>query len=142
MINLIELCKYRLYACCYCNTKSRTVAFYDYYDTPLAPYCIDCFTYVMNELLNKYNKAIQNIKLPEDKIEEIEKMNKDISISYDCYKSVLSDNDKLRDRVKQLEKECQAWKDKYSQEKMNHTSTEARIAYAKHILDGNRDEKY
>jgi hypothetical protein len=98
VINLIELCKYRLYACCYCNTKSRTVAFYDYYDTPLAPYCIDCFVYVMNELLNKYNKAIQNIKLPEDKIEEIEKM--------------------------------------------NHTSTEARIAYAKHILDDNRDEKY
>jgi hypothetical protein len=52
----------------------------------------------MNELLNKYNKAIQNIKLPEDKIEEIEKM--------------------------------------------NHTLTEARIAYAKHILDDNRDEKY
>ena len=66
VINLIELCKDELYACCYCNTKSRTVAFYDYYDTHLAPYCIDCFVFVMNELLNKYNKAIQNIKLPED----------------------------------------------------------------------------
>ena len=29
---------------------------------------------------------------------------------------------------------------KYFQEKMKHTTTEARIVYAKHILDGNRDK--
>jgi hypothetical protein len=70
-----------------------------------------------------------------------ERMNKsNVSISYDCYKSVIADNDKLRDEIKHLEKESGAWKDKYFQEKMKHTTTEARIVYAKHILDGNRDK--
>jgi len=62
---LIELCKTKRYGCCYCNTRARIVAFYDYYDTPLAPYCIDCFVYVMNEILKKY----QNIANREDKVE-------------------------------------------------------------------------
>ena len=63
-----------------------------------------------------------------------------LSINYDCYKSVLSDNDRLRDEINHLKKECQSWKDKYFQEKLNHTTTEARIVYAKHILSGNRDK--
>ena len=93
---------------------------------------------------------------------EIEKMNKDgISISYDCYKSVIADNDKLREQIKTLEKEVETWKrasvenhnaylsamsgyadyqNKYIQEKMDHTTTSARIVFAKHILNGNRDE--
>lgn len=71
----------------------------------------------------------------------VEKMNNDgISIGYNCYKSVLSDNDRLRDEINHLKKECQSWKDKYFQEKMNHTTTESRIVYAKHILSGNRDK--
>jgi hypothetical protein len=94
---------------------------------------------------------------------EIEKMNKDgISISYDLYKSVLSDNEKLREQIKSLEQEIETWKkasvenhgayqsamkyasdwkDKYIKEKMDHTTTKARIIFAKHILDGNRDER-
>jgi FtsZ-binding cell division protein ZapB len=72
---------------------------------------------------------------------DIEKMNKsNVSISYDCYKSVIADNDRLRDEINHLKKESQAWKDKYFQEKLDHTTTEARIVYAKHILSGNRDK--
>lgn len=92
-----------------------------------------------------------------------EKMNKDVvSIRYDCYKSVIADNDKLREQIKTLEKEIETWKrasvenhnaylsamsgyedyqKKYIQEKMDHTNTSARIIFAKHILSGNRDEK-
>ena len=72
---------------------------------------------------------------------EIEKMNKDISISYDCYKSVLSDNDKLRDEVKHLKEQSELWKQKYFKEKMDHTTTESRIIFAKKILSGERDER-
>ena len=81
-----------------------------------------------------------------------EKMNKDgISIGYDLYKSVLSDNDKLRQQIQTLEKEVETWKraavenhgayqsamsayadyqNKYIQEKMDHTTTSARIVFA------------
>ena len=91
-----------------------------------------------------------------------EKMNNsNISIGYDLYKSVLKDNDKLREEIKTLEKEVETWKrasvenhnaylsamsgyadyqNKYIQEKMDHTTTSARIVFAKHILNGNRDE--
>ena len=108
---------------------------------------------------------------------EIEETNKDsVSVGYNLYKSVLSDNDRLRDQIKQLEKDVETWKqssienhkaylsamkgyeeyqdkylleqkrrdewhDKYIDEKMDHTKTEARIVFAKHILSGNRDEK-
>jgi hypothetical protein len=92
-----------------------------------------------------------------------ERMNKsNVSIGYDLYKSVLADNDKLREQIKTLEKDVETWKkasienhgayqsamknsedwkNKYIQEKMDHTTTGARIVYAKHILSGNRDEK-
>ena len=84
------------------------------------------------------------------------------SIGYDLYKSVLSDNERLREHINTLEKEIETWKnasvenhgayqsamkyakdwkDKYIKEKMDHTTTSARIVFAKHILDGNRDER-
>ena len=94
---------------------------------------------------------------------EIEETNKDsVSVGYNLYKSVLSDNDRLRDQIKQLEKDVETWKqssienhksylsamqgyeeyrNKYIDEKMAHTTTGARIVFAKHILDGNRDER-
>ena len=83
------------------------------------------------------------------------------SIGYEIYKSVLSDNERLREQIKSLEKEVDTWKqasiknhesylsamkgyeeyqNKYIQEKMDHTTTSARIVFAKHILSGNRDE--
>jgi hypothetical protein len=72
---------------------------------------------------------------------EIEKMNSDgVSIGYDLYKSVLADNDKLREEIKALKKQAEDWHNKYIKEKMDHTSTSARIIFAKHILSGNRDE--
>ena len=64
-----------------------------------------------------------------------------VSISYDLYKSVLADNDKLREEVKQLKKISEDWHQKYIQEKMDHTTTGARIVFAKKILSGERDEK-
>ena len=70
-----------------------------------------------------------------------EKMNNsNISIGYDLYKSVLKDNDNLREEIKQLKKQSEDWHQKYIQEKIDHTSTSARIVFAKHILSGNRDE--
>lgn len=87
---------------------------------------------------------------------ETEKMNSsNVSIGYNCYKSVLTDNDALREKVKQLEKEVEEYqqkylleqkkyeeyRDKYFEEKLNHTTTEARIVFAQHILSGNREER-
>jgi hypothetical protein len=63
-----------------------------------------------------------------------------VSIGYDLYKSVLADNDKLREEIKELKKQSEDWHQKYIQEKMDHTSTSARIIFAKHILSGNRDQ--
>jgi hypothetical protein len=62
-------------------------------------------------------------------------------INYDCYKSVLLDNYILREEIKDLKKECQLWKDKYIQEKMDHTTTKCRAVFAKKILSGERDER-
>jgi hypothetical protein len=62
------------------------------------------------------------------------------SIGYDLYKSVLADNDNLRNYIKELKKTTEFWKEKYLKEKMDHTTTSARIIFAKHILSGNRDE--
>lgn len=94
---------------------------------------------------------------------EIEKMNSDgVSIGYDLYKSVLSDNDKLREQIKQLEKDVNTWKQasienhgayqsamktsedwhqKYIKEKLDHTTTKARIIFSQHILSGNKEER-
>ena len=73
---------------------------------------------------------------------EIEKMNSDgVSIGYDLYKSVLTDNDKLRDEIKHLKEQSELWKQKFLKEKMDHTTTASRIVFAKHILSGNRDER-
>ena len=64
----------------------------------------------------------------------------DTSIGYDLYKSVLKDNQKLREEIENLKKASEDWHQKYIQEKMDHTYTSARIVFAKHILSGNRDE--
>jgi hypothetical protein len=71
-----------------------------------------------------------------------EKMNSNnVSIGYDLYKSVLADNDKLRDYIKELKKTSEAWKEKYLKEKMDHTTTQCRAVFAKKILSGESDER-
>ena len=92
---------------------------------------------------------------------EVEKMNKDsVSVGYNLYKSVLADNERLRDEIKRLEKDLDTWKQasienhnsylsamrgyeeyqqKYVDEKMEHRKTKSRIVYAKDILSGNKD---
>lgn len=58
--------------------------------------------------------------LIEMQYKEVEETNKDsISVGYNLYKSVLADNERLRDEIKQLK---------------------ARIKNAEHILNGNKDE--
>lgn len=54
-------------------------------------------------------------------------------ISYDCYKSVLNDNEDLRSELEELKKELQ-------QQKAEHTMDKARVVYAYHILNAGRDE--
>jgi hypothetical protein len=64
-----------------------------------------------------------------------------VSISYDCYKSVLTDNEELKEEIKHLKEEIVYWIKQHSQEKMDHTTTKARIVFAKKILSGERDER-
>lgn len=95
---------------------------------------------IYNGPLNDANKGLA--AFIEMQYMKVEKMNNDgISIGYDCYKSVLSDNDRLRDEINHLKKESELWKDIYLQEKMAHTTTQARIVFAKKILSGERDER-
>ena len=90
--------------------------------------------------LNDDNEGL--VILIEMQYRVVENMNSNsISISYDCYKSVLTDNDKLREEIKHLKKLSDDWKDRYLQEKMAHTTTQARIVFAKKILSGERDER-
>ena len=94
---------------------------------------------MQNGPLNDDDKGLA--ALVEMQYRDAEKMNSsNVSIGYDIYKSVLADNDKLRDYIKELKKTTELWKEKYLKEKMDHTTTLARIVYAKHILSGNRDE--
>lgn len=58
--------------------------------------------------------------------QRLSKMEKDVEIGFGHYYSVLNDNEKLR-------KELQA-------EKAAHTETKARVIFATHILNGNRQE--
>jgi hypothetical protein len=65
----------------------------------------------------------------------------DTSIGYDLYKSVLKDNDNLREEIKQLKKQAEDWHNKYIKEKMDHTTTRCRSIFATHILNGDRDDR-
>ena len=65
----------------------------------------------------------------------------DTSIGYDLYKSVLADNNKLREEIENLKKLAEDWHQKYIQEKMDHTNTKCRCIFANHILNGDRDER-
>ena len=62
------------------------------------------------------------------------KMEDGIEIGVNLYRSVLNDNDKLRKENESLKKQLQ-------EEKNAHTETECRIIFAKHILNGNREER-
>jgi hypothetical protein len=94
---------------------------------------------MQNGPLNDDNKGLA--ALVEMQYRDAERMNSsNVSIGYDLYKSVLADNNKLREEIENLKKQAEDWHQKYIQEKMDHTSTSARIIFAKHILSGNRDE--
>lgn len=99
---------------------------------------------------------------------ELERMSKSISVGYEMYRSVIADNVKLQDKLdaageknEELMKEIDLLKfhlrgadeaskllaeqnkelyQKFHNEKMAHTYTKARIVYAEHILNGNRDQ--
>ena len=128
-----------MYGCACCNKKRKVIVLYDYYDTSLAPYCASCFVAKMVVIFQAYSKVVGNIRM---QYKDAEKMNSsNVSISYDLYKSVLSDNEKLREEIKELKKQSEYWHQKYIAEKMDHTTTGARIVFAKKILSGERDER-
>ena len=60
-------------------------------------------------------------------------MEKKIDVSYDCYKSVLSENEDLRNELNSLKKE-------FEEQKADYTMDKARVVYAYHILNAGRDE--
>jgi hypothetical protein len=95
---------------------------------------------MQNGPLNDDNKGLA--ALVEMQYKDAERMNRsNVSIGYDLYKSVLADNDKLREEIKQLKKQSEDWHQKYIQEKMDHTSTQCRSIFATHILNGDRDDR-
>lgn len=61
-------------------------------------------------------------------------MDDKINFSYDCYKSIVSENEQLKEAVEQLKKELQ-------EAKSEHTMDQARVVFAHHILNGCRDEQ-
>jgi hypothetical protein len=130
-------------------------------ELPGYEYCTCSVYQYQNGILNDDDKGLA--ALIEMKYKEAEKMNQDnVSVGYNMYKSVLADNDELRKEITSLEKEVEYWKnastknheayilankryeqyhDKYIEEKLEHTTTASRMIFAKHILNGNRDEK-
>jgi hypothetical protein len=95
---------------------------------------------MQNGPLNDDDKGLA--ALVEMQYRNAERMNSsNVSIGYDLYKSVLADNDKLREEIKDLKKLSEDWHNKYIQEKMDHTTTQCRAIFAKHILNGDRDER-
>lgn len=68
-------------------------------------------------------------------------MEKKISVGYDCYKSVISDNEDLRNENEVLEDTLEQLKKELQQAKADHTMDQARVVFAHHILNGCRDEQ-
>jgi hypothetical protein len=82
-------------------------------------------------LINYSNKNVKdNVEL----VEQIKTLEKDV----ETWKKASIEN---HGAYQSAMKNSEDWKNKYIQEKMDHTTTGARIVYAKHILSGNRDEK-
>ena len=51
-----------MYGCAACNKKEKVLVLFDYYDTPLAPYCSSCFVakffmFWINELSNNQTNS-------------------------------------------------------------------------------------
>jgi hypothetical protein len=108
-------------------------------ELPGFEYVNSCVYEMQNGPLNDDDKGLA--ALIEMQYRNAERRNSsNVSIGYDIYKSVLKDNDNLREEIKELKKLAEDWHQKYIEEKMQHTSTSARIVFAKHILSGNRDE--
>jgi hypothetical protein len=119
--------------------RKDCIRVYLYVELPGYEYCNSKVYMLGNGPLNDDNEGLAMLIGMQYK--EIEKMNNsNISIGYDLYKSVLKDNDNLREEIKELKKQAEDWHQKYIEEKMQHTTTGARIVFAKHILSGNRDE--
>lgn len=68
-------------------------------------------------------------------------MEKKISVGYDCYKSIVSDNEDLRNENEELEEAVEQLKKELQEAKSEHTMDQARVVFAHHILNGCRDEQ-
>lgn len=64
-----------------------------------------------------------------------------IKVSYDCYRSALSDNEHLRYENERLEDIVEQLKKELQEEKADHTMDQSRVIFAHYILNGCRDDK-
>jgi hypothetical protein len=89
--------------------RTDTIRVYLYSELPGYEFCRSVVYKMGYGPLNDDNEGLSI--LIEMIYREIEKMNSDsISIGYDLYKSVLADNDKLREEIKVLEHQVKTWK--------------------------------
>jgi FtsZ-binding cell division protein ZapB len=68
-------------------------------------------------------------------------MEKKISVGYDCYKSIVIDNEDLRNENESLEEAVEQLTKELQEVKSEHTMDQARVVFAHHILNGCRDEQ-
>lgn len=68
-------------------------------------------------------------------------MEKKISVGYDCYKSIVSDNEDLRNENESLEEAVEQLTKELQEAKSEHKMDQARVVFAHHILNGCRDEQ-
>lgn len=68
-------------------------------------------------------------------------MDYEIGITYSCYKSIVSNNEDLRNENEVLEDTIEQLKKELQEVKSEHTMDQARVVFAHHILNGCRDEQ-
>ena len=51
------------YGCAACNKSEEVLVLWDYYDTPLAPYCASCFVAKVVLILKNYQKVAEKIEV-------------------------------------------------------------------------------
>jgi len=123
-----------------CKTKDELID--KIYDSYVKDFC------KYDEMLNDpllyagyLNNKIYNLELElkmqknsrQEMKEELQKMTEKVN-SLSLYNSVLEDNDRLR-------KENALLKSQLQEEKNAHTTSQCRAIFAKHILNGDRDER-
>ena len=64
-----------------------------------------------------------------------------VSIAYEAHRDLMDKYDAIYEKYINLKKEADELKSKYEIEKIEHCYTKARVIFAMHILNGNREDK-